>query len=224
MKTGRGVLRVIGGELKGRRLRAPAGDRVRPTADRVREALFDILGARAAGASFLDAYAGTGAVGVEALSRGASSATSRSTVPSVYQDFVDDDGTEIDQDLRLRIVPISFTIRVLPLGQSSRVQPYFGAGLGVFAWRYSESGEFVDFSTTPPTIFRDQFVASGSETGPMALGGIRFAADSFSAGFEVRYQSADAELGPEFAVIADEPRIDLGGWNYLFTVGWRFGR
>jgi 16S rRNA (guanine(966)-N(2))-methyltransferase RsmD len=48
---------------------------VRPTADRVREALFNILGARVSGASFLDAYAGTGAVGVEALSRGALSAT-----------------------------------------------------------------------------------------------------------------------------------------------------
>jgi hypothetical protein len=155
---------------------------------------------------------------------GAGLAFSRRTVPSVYQDFVDDDGTEIDQDLRLRIVPISFTIRVLPLGQSSGVQPYFGAGLGVFAWRYSESGEFVDFATRPSTVFRDQFVASGSETGPVALGGIRFAGDAVSGGFEIRYHSADAALGSEFAVIADEPRIDLGGWTYLFTVGWRFGR
>jgi len=155
---------------------------------------------------------------------GAGLAFSRRTVHSVYQDFVDDDGSEIDQDLRLRIVPIAFTIRVLPLGQASRVQPYFGAGLGVFAWRYSESGEFVDFGTRQPTIFRDSFVASGSETGPIALGGIRFATNSVSAGFEVRYQSADAELGSEFAVIADEPRIDLGGWSYLFTAGWRFGR
>jgi hypothetical protein len=155
---------------------------------------------------------------------GAGLAFSRRTVPSVYQDFVDDDGTEIDQDLRLRIVPISFTIRVLPLGQSSGVQPYFGAGLGVFAWRYSESGEFVDFATQPSTVFRDQFVASGSETGPVALGGIRFAGDALSGGFEIRYHSADAALGSEFAVIADEPRIDLGGWTYLFTVGWRFGR
>ena len=155
---------------------------------------------------------------------GAGLAFSRRTVASVYQDFVDDDGSEIDQDLRLRIVPISFTIRVLPLGQSSGVQPYFGAGLGIFGWRYSESGEFVDFSTREPTIFRDQFVASGSETGPVALGGVRFAADTVSAGFEVRYQSADATLGSEFAVIADEPRIDLGGWTYQFTIGWRFGR
>lgn len=154
---------------------------------------------------------------------GAGIAFSRRTVPSVYQDFVDDDGSEIEQDLRLRIVPISFTIRVLPLGQSSAIQPYFGAGLGIFSWRYSESGEFVDFGTRPSTIFRDQFAASGSETGPVALGGIRFVGDTLSAGAEVRYHSADAALGSEFALVADEPRIDLGGWIYQFTIGFRFG-
>jgi len=53
-------------------MRTARGVLVRPTADRVREALFDILGARVAGAEFLDAYAGTGAVGIEAISRGAS--------------------------------------------------------------------------------------------------------------------------------------------------------
>jgi hypothetical protein len=142
----------------------------------------------------------------------------RRTVPTVYEDFVDDDGTEIEQDLRLRIVPVSFTVRVLPLGQSNGVQPYFGAGLGIFNWRYSESGEFVDF--TDDTIFRETYVADGNETGPIAFGGIRFAADKFSVGGEVRYQAADAELPSEF--VGD--RIDLGGWNYLFTVGFRFGR
>jgi 16S rRNA (guanine(966)-N(2))-methyltransferase RsmD len=64
-------LRLTGGEAKGRRIRGPGGLGIRPTADRVREALFDILGGRVAGAIFLDCYAGTGAVGIEALSRGA---------------------------------------------------------------------------------------------------------------------------------------------------------
>lgn len=68
----RGVLlRVTGGVARGRRLKVPRGLALRPTADRVREALFDILGARVKGARVLDAYAGTGAVGCEALSRGA---------------------------------------------------------------------------------------------------------------------------------------------------------
>ena len=64
-------MRLTGGEARGRRLKAPRGLRTRPTSDRVREALFDILGARIEDARFLDAYAGTGAVGCEALSRGA---------------------------------------------------------------------------------------------------------------------------------------------------------
>jgi 16S rRNA (guanine966-N2)-methyltransferase len=68
-----GFLRVVGGALRGRRLRVP--DRgVRPTSERVREAVFDILGARVPGARVLDLFAGTGALGIEALSRGAASA------------------------------------------------------------------------------------------------------------------------------------------------------
>lgn len=64
-------MRVIAGEFRSRRLKSIPGVATRPTPDRLRETLFDILGARAAGAIFLDAYAGTGAVGIEALSRGA---------------------------------------------------------------------------------------------------------------------------------------------------------
>jgi 16S rRNA (guanine966-N2)-methyltransferase len=67
-------MRVIGGADRGRRLRAPRGLRTRPTADRVREALFDILGPGVAGMRVLDLFAGTGAVGIEALSRGAARA------------------------------------------------------------------------------------------------------------------------------------------------------
>jgi len=68
-------MRVIAGTAKGIRLEAPKGARVRPTLDRVREALFSILGDRIAGARFLDLFAGTGANGIEALSRGAAFCT-----------------------------------------------------------------------------------------------------------------------------------------------------
>lgn len=68
-------MRVIAGAHGGRRLRAPGGREVRPTADRVREALFSSLGQTVAGAHVLDLYAGSGALGIEALSRGAASAT-----------------------------------------------------------------------------------------------------------------------------------------------------
>jgi 16S rRNA (guanine966-N2)-methyltransferase len=65
-------MRVIAGEFRSRRLRSIPGAATRPTPDRLRETLFDILQTRIGGAKFLDAYAGTGAVGIEALSRGAS--------------------------------------------------------------------------------------------------------------------------------------------------------
>jgi 16S rRNA (guanine(966)-N(2))-methyltransferase RsmD len=65
-------VRVIAGRERGRRLLCPAGLRVRPTADRVKEALFNILQERIRGARVLDLFAGTGALGIEALSRGAS--------------------------------------------------------------------------------------------------------------------------------------------------------
>ncbi|MFA6239994.1 MAG: 16S rRNA (guanine(966)-N(2))-methyltransferase RsmD [Candidatus Hydrogenedentales bacterium] len=81
----RSMLRVIAGEAKGIRLEAPKGSRIRPTLDRVREALFSILGPGLPGSRFADLFAGTGANGIEALSRGAASAV-----------FVDSDTRSLD--------------------------------------------------------------------------------------------------------------------------------
>ena len=63
-------MRIIAGTMRGKAIHAPPGDRVRPTSDRVREAMFSILGDRVVDAWVLDAYAGVGTVGLEALSRG----------------------------------------------------------------------------------------------------------------------------------------------------------
>jgi len=78
-------MRVIAGELKGQRLVAPRGWKVRPTSDRVREAIFSALGERVAEASVLDLYCGTGALAIEALSRGAAHAVlvDRDTRPAL---------------------------------------------------------------------------------------------------------------------------------------------
>jgi 16S rRNA (guanine(966)-N(2))-methyltransferase RsmD len=78
-------LRVIAGELGGQSLVAPRGWKVRPTSDRVREAIFSALGERVAGASVLDLYCGTGALAIEALSRGAERAVlvDRDTRPAL---------------------------------------------------------------------------------------------------------------------------------------------
>jgi 16S rRNA (guanine(966)-N(2))-methyltransferase RsmD len=68
-------MRVIAGAFKGRRLEAPKWDGLRPTSDKLRETLFNVLAPRVAGARVLDGFAGTGAVGIEALSRGAAHVT-----------------------------------------------------------------------------------------------------------------------------------------------------
>jgi hypothetical protein len=159
----------------------------------------------------------------EYFEAGAGVSFSRRTVPSVFADFVDVDGSEIEQDFRLRLLPVAFTMRVLPLRQTSPVQPYFGGGLALVSWRYSESGDFVDFQRQN-AIFPGRFVASGTEPGAVVLGGIRFAGDSLSGGFEVRYLTADAGLDRPFSILLTDPRIDLGGWTYAGTFGWRFGR
>jgi 16S rRNA (guanine(966)-N(2))-methyltransferase RsmD len=64
-------MRIIAGSLRSRTLEAPPGFATRPTSDRLRETLFNVLAPRIQGAAFLDLYAGSGAVGIEALSRGA---------------------------------------------------------------------------------------------------------------------------------------------------------
>ena len=68
-------MRVTGGEFCGRILKVPKTDAIRPTQDRVRQALFNIIQADVPGSDFLDLFSGSGAVGIEALSRGAGSAT-----------------------------------------------------------------------------------------------------------------------------------------------------
>jgi 16S rRNA (guanine(966)-N(2))-methyltransferase RsmD len=66
-------MRIIAGKFRSRTLEAPAGMATRPTSDRLRETLFNVLAPRIEGAAFLDLYAGSGAVGIEAISRGAAS-------------------------------------------------------------------------------------------------------------------------------------------------------
>jgi 16S rRNA (guanine966-N2)-methyltransferase len=78
-------VRVISGRWGGRRLQTPAGDATRPTGDRVREALFSVLGERTAGARVLDLFAGSGALGIEALSRGAAEATFVDSSPAAIR-------------------------------------------------------------------------------------------------------------------------------------------
>ena len=140
------------------------------------------------------------------------------TVPSVYADYVEDDRTEIEQDLKLRVVPFTAAIRFLPLGHDSPVQPYLGAGVGVFSWRYSEAGEFIDYADG--SVFRDRFVGSGATSGPVVFGGLAFGAGPWAIGGEIRYQSAQGELPTDKGFSGS--KIDLGGFTYSATFRVKF--
>jgi outer membrane protein W len=147
------------------------------------------------------------------------------SVDSVYADVINGDtGGEIAQTLRLRIVPFTATVRFLPLGHNDGIQPYIGGGVGVFAWRYSETGEFVDENNK---VFPGNYVGSGGAAGPMILGGIRVPIGNWGLGGELRWQSAEGNLPIDEGFVTDtrignQPKIDLSGLTYLFSVHVRF--
>jgi outer membrane protein W len=139
------------------------------------------------------------------------------TVPTVYNDFVNSNGTEIQQDLKLRIVPFTASVRWLPMGHHNGVEPYIGGGVGVFNYHYSESGQFL---ATDNSIFNGTFTGSGTATGPVILGGVRVPVGSWGVGGELRYQWAEGTLPADQDFAGS--KIDLGGLTYTFTINIRF--
>ncbi len=120
-------MRVIGGSLRGRRLSAPRWAGLRPTSGRLRETLFDILGNGVRGARVVDGFAGTGAIGIEALSRGAGHVT-----------FIESDARAarlITENLRRCGVERGYTILRGPMAR---------------AWRRSQSPDSVDLVFLDP--------------------------------------------------------------------------
>lgn len=138
------------------------------------------------------------------------------TTPSVYLDYVNENGTEIAQDFKLRVVPLTGLVRFIPTGRRAAIQPYIGAGLGVLAWRYSETGQFIDENGG---IFRGNFRDSGTAVGPVVVGGVRFPLSTgFAFGGEIRYQQGEGDLNGDF----NGSKIDVGGLTYQATVIFRF--
>ena len=144
-------------------------------------------------------------------------AYSQRTVHSVYRDLTHADNTEIQQDLKLKQVPVSFTGRVLLLPRGSVVEPYVGAGIVAIRWRYTETGEFVEVDGT---IFPARFISEGTSAGPTVLGGIRAPLGNFTIGAEGRWQKAEGDIPAELLFLGT--KFDLGGWTGNFTFGIRF--
>ena len=152
----------------------------------------------------------------EFIEAGAGFGYYQSTVPAVYAEWINEDGSEIEQDLSLRIMPLTAVVRVLPLGSKRAFQPYVGGGLGVYFWRYRESGEFLG---DDGSIFADTFEQSGTSVGPVVVFGLRgLVSGSSLIGVEGRYQWGTGDLNEDF--LGD--KIDLGGFSLLATFGYRF--
>ncbi|MFO7695281.1 MAG: hypothetical protein R6V57_19510 [Vicinamibacterales bacterium] len=140
----------------------------------------------------------------------------QATAPTIYEEWVDEDGSEIEQDLKLRIMPATAVVRLFPLGARTAFQPYVGGGLGVYFWRYSETGEFLG---TDGSIFPAAYEQSGTSVGPIVVFGLRgLVSPAALVGVEGRYQWGEGELSQDF--LGD--KIDLGGFSILATFGFRF--
>jgi 16S rRNA (guanine966-N2)-methyltransferase len=110
------MTRIIGGSAGGRRLQTPPGDATRPTADRVREALFSALEAQFGslhGLRFLDLYAGSGAVALEAASRGAVGVTAVESDRRTAR-IIETNATELGFDVDLRAQPVGSVLTIAP--------------------------------------------------------------------------------------------------------------
>jgi 16S rRNA (guanine966-N2)-methyltransferase len=148
-------MRVIGGTFRSRILQAPPGAATRPSSDRLRETLFNVLAPRIEGARFLDLYAGSGAVGIEALSRGA-----------VEVVFVE------------RAAPALKALRanLARLGISEFVQ-VVGAGVTTYLRKAEPAGRFDVVFLDPPYDAADEYAAvlglfGGAAAGQLADGGV----------------------------------------------------
>jgi hypothetical protein len=148
-------------------------------------------------------------IGVDGFSR---------TVRSNYRDYVYQDGSEIEQDLRLSVVPITFGVKFLPVGKFQKFIPYVAGGLGIYPYEYREEGDFIDFSTFD--IFYERFEDNGVGTGLYGAAGVEVAV---SRGFflfgELRGHWADAEHQEDFVDFGD---FDLSSYQVGFGFTVRF--
>jgi hypothetical protein len=150
------------------------------------------------------------------------------TAPSVDAYWSYPDQSPIVQELKLRMVPITATVRFLPLSRNAPVQPYIGGGVAILPWNYSETGDFSDTSTDPPEIFHAQYYDSGTEAGLLLVGGIRLrVSPRYGIGGEIRWQKAASKIGTGCSDSNSHAcfygdKIDLGGFTYNFTFSARF--
>lgn len=142
-----------------------------------------------------------------------------------YVRYTHSNGDEIRQTLKLDIVPIGLTLRLVPTSRSVRIAPYLGVGADLFYWNWEAHGEFIDFGDPQHGIYSDHFRSDGWTGGFHVSGGLRFqVSHDFAVVTEGRYQWAKTTMGGDYAPNGPglENEIDLSGWNATIGVHIRF--
>ncbi len=95
-------------------------------------------------------------------------------IPTVYRDFTRPSKAEIEQTLRLGLLPVSAIVRFMPSGRYRTLTPYVGGGISAIFWEYEEFGDFIDFEASGQPVTFDSFKSTGAAFGPVVNGGLRY--------------------------------------------------
>jgi hypothetical protein len=147
------------------------------------------------------------------------------TVDTNYRNYTRPSGGEILQSLRLTLVPLGATVRLLPSDRYATLQPYVGVGPDLVFFKYEEFGDFIDFGSEELDIVADHFRSDGMKPGFHVVGGLRVRIGyDFSIVGEARYQWAKGELGDDFRPQPgqDALRLDMSGLSAVVGLSLRF--
>jgi len=138
-------------------------------------------------------------------------------VHTSYRDFVRESGREIQQTLRLNVVPLGVSLRFLARGEKGTLTPYVAVGPDIVFYEYEEFGDFVDFETLD--VREDAFLSRGAAPGFHVAAGLRVPINyDFSVVGEGRYEWAKDDMGDDFR----GNRLDLSGAAFTLGVNIRF--
>jgi opacity protein-like surface antigen len=142
------------------------------------------------------------------------------SIPTIYRDFSRPNGDDIFQELRLTVVPLGVSLRVLPLDRYAAIQPYATIGADVLFYQYEEFGDFIDFFSNGLDISSDSFKSDGAAFGGHAAAGLRIPlGHDFAITAEGRYQFAQKKhMDDDF----NQNRLDLNGASATIGIRLRF--
>jgi opacity protein-like surface antigen len=136
-----------------------------------------------------------------------------------YRNYTRPDGSEVQQTLRVRMIPLGLSIRIAPTSRRARLAPYIEFGGDAISYKYEEFGDFIDFQDDSLPVKSDAFVSEGFGFGYHVAAGLKIPiSPDFSIVGEGRYQHAKDRMGDDFR----NNEIDLSGWTATVGFNVRF--